>query len=62
MPISPGSPYFKFTCRSCGWSLVVMQTSDVITGPRTCEKCGSADLSQTRAGLMSLLANTWLRR
>ena len=60
MPLSPINPYFKFTCRCCGWHVVIKQTSDVIVAPKSCQKCGRADLTTSKTGLMSLLTSKWL--
>lgn len=67
MPIAPRDPFFKFTCETCGWSLVTYHTSDAIHHPYACPKCGSTQLDLSKAGAMESLRafpmkffNNWL--
>jgi len=59
---APTNSYIKFTCRSCGWSIIIRQTSDVIVGPKNCRRCDAGDLLRNRANLLDILPNLWSRR
>jgi len=50
MPIPPKPT--KVTCAACGWSRVIVHSSDVISLPSACEHCGSEDLRLTAAGAL----------
>ena len=50
MPIAPRDPFFKFTCKACGWSIVTYQASDAIHHPSTCPKCKGSELAFSKAG------------
>lgn len=62
MPIAPPKPYSKFICQSCGWNIVIKQSSDVIFGPTSCKNCGGENLLMTRiSSLKGILENLWLK-
>lgn len=53
MPIPVGP--MKSTCVACGWSKVTQQNSDVLFIPSQCERCGTEQLTHTKAGVLDVL-------
>lgn len=62
MPIAPKNPYMKWTCKGCGWSTVIKQTSDCIMRPVTsCPNCHESEFT-FRSGSAVDAVNTELTR
>ncbi len=54
MPV-PAAP-MKVTCKSCGWSKIIPQQGDVLFLEKQCERCGSEQLTQEKAGILDRLS------
>ena len=49
MPLPSRYPFNKYSCKQCGWSIVLVEKGDVLFGPRSCSQCGNDNIAIFKA-------------